>query len=278
VEVLRVNTTNWIAINVEAIVGVGDIIRTGENGRARITFFADGVDTELEANTQYQIDRFEGDGESFQITVSVLVGQTTQRLDRILDANSSYEIQTPGMALAARGTQFRIRVEESGRSGMLVSEGTVQANKDEMLAEVPPEFGIRATEDEPLSDVVRANTFDELDAALDGCAAELTTVDDVRLNVRLGPSLDFPRIGTIDASEVTNLMGTIEAGGWYRIAFRGGFGWILSSNADVVGACAGLRLFPDDWGPEDVSQYTSLGDEISIDDLRLPTPEATPSG
>ncbi len=276
VEVQRVNTVNWIAVNVEAIVGVGDTIRTDDTGRARITFFADGVETELLPNTEYRIEQFRGSEESFNISVEVVIGQTVQRLSRLLDANSSYDVSTPGMALAARGTAFAIRVEPTGRSAMLVSEGTVNAANESGEADVPPEYGIRAEVGQPLSDVVRASTFDELDAALDGCTVSISTQDDVRLNVRIGPGLDFPRVGTIDPAEITTFIGVVESGGWYRIEFNGGFGWVLSSTADIDSGCAGLRQFPDDYGPEDVSLYTTIGEEIDLSDWAVtPEPEAT---
>lgn len=274
VEVQRVNTVNWIAVRVEAIVGVGDVIRTDSTGRARVTFFADGVDTELLPNTTYRIQAFSGDQSRFTIEAEVLIGQTLQRLGRLLNAGSNYDINTPGMTLAARGTQFAIRVEESGRSAMLVSEGTVSAASDAASADVPPAFGIRA--DENLSDVVRASTFEQLDAALDGCTAVVSTTDDVSVNVRLGAGRDFPRVGTIDAGEITLFVGVTESGGWYRIPYRGGFGWVLSTSAEVVGVCAGLREFPDDYAGEDPTRYTVLGDPVELDTLIAPEPEATP--
>src|SRR5436190_2257366 len=89
VEVQRVNTTNWIDVKIEAIVGVGDTIRTDKTGKARITFFSDGVDTELQENTEYRITQFEGQDTSFKIGAEVVVGQTVQRIGRILDSNSS---------------------------------------------------------------------------------------------------------------------------------------------------------------------------------------------
>lgn len=277
VEVQRVNTDGWIAVTVEAIVGVGDTIRTDATGRARITFFADGVDTELLPGTTYRIQQFQGDDTSFVIEAEVLAGQTTQRLTRLLDPNSSYNINTPAMQLVARGTAFAIRVESSGRSAMLVSEGSVGAGNPESDAQVDPGFGIRA--DESLSDVVEATTFDGLDAALDGCSAALSTPDDVSLNVRLGAGQDFPRIGTVFAAEITNLVGTTETGDWYRIDFRGGFGWILSTTAEIGSGCAGLRLFPEGYGPEDASLYSSLGDPVTLEDLpgAEATPETTPA-
>lgn len=283
VEVKRVDTPNWIAIKVEAIVGVGDEIRTDATGSARITFFADGVDTDLLPNTVYRIEEFTGDGESFTLNAQVLIGQTTQRLGRTLDASSSYNITTPGMILAARGTEFAIRVEDSGRAGMLVQEGVVEAGNEEASAEVPPDFGIRAAPEEDLSDVVEARTFGELDAALDGCAAQVRTVDDVRLNVRLGPDLDTQRVGTVDALELTSVVGVSETDrqrtAWYRVRFNGGYGWVLSSAATVAEDCPGLRQFDADWR-EDPMLYEALGETITLEDLtpaptREPTAEAT---
>ncbi len=273
VEVLRVNTTNWISVNLEGIVGVGDVIRTNATGRARVTFFADGTDTEILPNTTYQITEFRGTADQFHISAEVLVGQTIQRLTRLLDAASIYEITTPGMSLGARGTTFAVRVEDSGRSAMLVSEGTVAAGNADAEAPVEPGFGIRAESEGSLSDVVRATTFEELDAALDGCSASLTTPDDVSLNVRLGADTSFDRVGTISASEITTLFGVVDSGNWYRIEFRGGFGWILSSNATVDDACVGLREFPDGFGPEDATLYSALGDQFELE-LLTPTPGA----
>ena len=271
VEVLRIDTVNWINVNVEGIVGVGDTIRTDDTGRARITFFADGTDTEILPNSEYRITQFEGDDESFTLIAEVVIGQTTQRLSRLLDANSTYDIITPGMTLAARGTEFKIRVERTGRSAMLVSEGMVNADNDAGSADVPVEFGIRAAVAGDLSDVVRASNFATLDSSIDGCTASVTTQDDVRLNVRIGPDIAFSRVGTIDPAEVDRFIGVTASGGWYRIHFRDGFGWILSSNATIQSSCAGLREFPDDHGPEDVSLYSSVGDAFELDEIATPT-------
>lgn len=256
VEVQRVNTSAWLPVRVEGIVGVGDRIRTDATGRARITFFSDGTDTELLPNTEYRIQAFNGTAETFTITVEVVIGQTLQRLSRILDSNSSYNILTPGMGLVARGTQFAIRVEDAGRSAMLVSEGQVEASTSGLSnrppaseARVDPGFGVRAAVGEALSDVVRARTFEELDAALDGCTATVTTPDDVSLNVRAAPSLEGELLGYLSAATVTRLYGRVADSNWYRVIFADsptGYGWILSSTAEVEDGCAGLREFAAD--------------------------------
>lgn len=262
VEVQRVNTISFIAVEFEAIVGVGDVIRTDETGEARITFFADGTDTLLENNTEYHIVEFSGDDEDFQLTVEIVAGQTLHRLNRVLGANSSYDVQTPGMTLAAQGTVFAIRVEEDGRSAMLVSEGTVDAEADDST-DVPPGFGIRSGVNEILSDVVLATTFSQLDSGLDGCTVSITTPDDLSINVRIGPSRDQARVGFIAADDINNFIGVSENTNWYRLEFDGGFGWILSSTATITGNCAGLRIFENSQ-VENPELYQNLDESIDL--------------
>jgi len=271
VTVQRVNTANPIAVSVEAVVGVGDVIRTDETGEARITFFDDGTETDLTPNTEYRINTFMGDTETFSISVEVLAGETIQRLNSALDANSNYEIETPGMALAARGTVFALRVEDNGRSGMIVSEGAVAASAADEPVSVEAQFGVRSPAGEPLSDVVRASTFEELYDALDGCNVVVPSLGDVRLNVRLAPNLDAQRVGTIAPSQIDLFVGTNEGGEWYRVPFREGFGWVQVTSADIQADCS-LRLFTDDQ-QENPEAYEFLGDPIDME----PTPEPTPT-
>ncbi|MGB7341376.1 MAG: FecR domain-containing protein [Phototrophicaceae bacterium] len=263
VEVRRANTRNFINVEFEAIVGVGDVIKTDETGEARITFFVDGTDVLLESNTEYRIIEFTGDDEDFQLRVEVIIGQAVHRLNRILGINSSYDVETPGMTLAAQGTVFAIRVEDNGRSGMLVSEGIVDAISQDSTADVEEAFGVRSAVDSELSDVVRASTFDELDAALDGCTATITTPDDVSINVRLSPAMDAARVGFIAADEISTLLGISDTGNWYRIAYDGGFGWILSTSAIIDNGCAGLRVF-ESTQIEDTALYENLDESVSV--------------
>ncbi|MCU0466319.1 MAG: FecR domain-containing protein, partial [Anaerolineae bacterium] len=259
VTVQRVNTSNPIAVSVEAIVGVGDVIRTDAEGSARITFFADGTDVTLQPNTEYRIVTFSGGEENFNLTVEVLAGQALHRLSRLLGANSSYDVQTPGLTLAARGTAFAVRVEANGRSAMIVTEGTVNAAAEEGAADVPELFGVRAEVDNALSEVVPATSFAELDAALDGCAASITITDDVSLNIRSGPSRDSELLGTLFAEDITQFYGVNETGDWYRIMFEDGFGWVQARTGVLEPGCAGLRPFPDTF----------------LEDGEAPTPDPT---
>jgi len=266
VEVQRVNTVNPIKIEIASVVGVGDIVRTNETGEARITFFADGTDTVIMPNSEYRILAFEETGEAeFVLSVEVIVGQTVQRLNRVLGANSTYDVQTPGMTLAARGTEFDIRVEDNGRSAMLVTEGMVNAGSDDSEnSEVPAAFGIRAPRNGELSDVVLASSFAQLDSALDGCSASVTMLDDVSINVRTGPSTELEQVGIIAPTDIDLFLGVSTSGDWYRIPFEDDFGWILSSNARIVGDCSGLRVFEDNW-MENQDTDQGVSEEVTPD-------------
>lgn len=248
VEVQRVNTQNRIPVSGEVvIVGVGDTIFTGEEGNARITFFADGTTTELLPNTEYKIMRFEGEDDAFTLSVEVVVGQTVQQLERALDANSEYEVTTPSMTLAARGTTFTVGVESSGRARMLVTEGTVDAAAQETTDQVPAAFGVRSDVGETLSDVVRADNFAALDAAIDGCNITIDVEGDVLFNVRTGPARDAAPIEAIDPLGLTRVFGVSEGGNWYRVLLDEDdetYGWVLALNGTIAEGCAGLRQFP----------------------------------
>jgi uncharacterized protein YraI len=263
VQVKRIDTANWVSIKVETLIGEGDSVRTDGTGRARITFFEDGTSTDLDPNTEYQIVTFRGSEESFSLSVEILAGVTRQQFGRLVDSGSTYELETPGATMTVRGTDFAVRVENSGRSSVLTYDGLVDAaaTTGSTTADVPPGFGVRVAVGEALSDVVPASTFDELDAALDGCPGAFETDADVRLNVRLGPEMSFQQVGTISPADIDNLIGISASGSWYRIPFRGGYGWVsaASMNVEVGAACAGLPEYPDT-RTEDPARYVLIGD------------------
>jgi hypothetical protein len=249
VEVQRVNTSQRIPVSVEAIVGVGDTIYTTDGARARVNFFDDGTSVVLEPNSSYRIEEFRRTGaDSFILRASVLAGEVVQNLNRELDDDSAYIVETPAMRLSARGTVFAVRVENDDRSSTVVRDGNVRAENDdsETGSDVRAGFGVRAAPDSKLSDVVEVNSFSQLDSYLDGCAVNMPTPDDVALNVRLGPSLDAPRVSFVDASGIDLAMGTVPDTEWYRIRIADSFGWVLSSTATIDAECAGLREFTAD--------------------------------
>lgn len=245
VEVQIADTFGWFKIQNEAVLSIGDVIRTNDEGRAIVTFFENGISTELTENTVYRIDEFAGDEDEFTIRATVLLGITRQQINKIIDAGSSYELETPAVVFAARGTVFDIRVEENDRSAMVVTEGLVDVNSRDAQAEVPVGFGIRS-KGTGLSEVVRAASFDELDSILDGCTLEnisLQISGDVSLNVRNMPNLSANVIGYIAPSDLTRIVGQVTGTAWYRIPLQDEFGWVYLENFVPLSGCEIIRQF-----------------------------------
>jgi len=264
VEVRRINTAEWVPIRMETLVGQGDSVRTDGTGTALLTFFADGTDLELTPNTELTIREFNGSSDQFSLSVEVMVGITRQQFKRLLNPGSSYTVITPGAVMTVRGTDFDIRVESTGRSSAITTEGEIAVSAQGRQAEVPSGFGVRVDVGSDPSEVVPATTFDELDSALDGCAGQVTTDSDVRLYVRLGPGTNYERIGSIDPSEITLLMGVTEDQSWYRFRFSDGFGWFSAAGMNVVldSSCKPLRRFENP-APEDTTRYGLIGDQTT---------------
>lgn len=244
VEMKRAGTEVWLPVRVEGLVSEGDAIRTDATGSALITFFEDGTSAELQPESEVVITRFTGNDERFTLEFEVLAGITVQQFQRLLDPASTYRVITPGIDMVVRGTDFAVRVEDTGRSALLTFEGRVDAD------DTPVEggFGVRAAADGPLSPVVPATTFDELDTALDGCPASATIDSDVQLNVRRGPSLDNDILTTLPPPDINLVLGVTESGEWYRISLgEETFGWVSAELVAPDEACPLLRQFSDDY-------------------------------
>ena len=121
-----------------------------------------------------------------------------------------------------------------------------------------------------------ATNFAELDSSLDGCMGVISTLYDFRLNVRLGPSLQFARIGSLDTDIRIKLLGTTTAGEWFRIDFKGSYGWIYAPAVVIEPGCIKLREFPDDYAGEDPNSYTDLDPDITFTVTPGPTPTLLP--
>lgn len=265
VEVRRAGTNSWIPVSRESIVGIGDAIRTDAAGRARVTFFETGADIEITPDTELIIQDYTGtEQDGFSTTLEVLAGITRQQVTRFTNAQSSFEVITPGMAMTVRGTDFDVRVEPGGRSSLLTLEGDVGASAGASEAAVEAGFGVRSEVAEDLSPIVPATTFEELDAGLDGFDARFQSAGDVQMNVRLGPGRSFQRIGIIQPQMITTVFGTDESGTWYRIEFREGFGWVSGETFEIalMGSASDdfeLPVYGSD-RTEDIDAFTFIGE------------------
>ncbi|MCI0710992.1 MAG: SH3 domain-containing protein [Chloroflexi bacterium] len=241
VEIKRANTSAWVRVQKESIVGVGDEIRTTASGEASIDFIFVDANLTISPGSTIRIVTFERTGED---EVELEVEMTEGFMSQTLEVSGVYQLIMPGMALQADISESRVRVESDGRSAVLVDSGKVIVNAGDEEVELTTGQGIRSPVDAMLSEIVPAGDFMLLDSQLDGCPVEVVPQGDVVLNVRQGPTLEAPRVGNVEGQRIDRFFGE-TTDGWYRIRFGGNFGWISSSISDVTidEECPGLRPF-----------------------------------
>jgi hypothetical protein len=123
--VMKEGTSDWTEAEVEMKLEVGDIIKTGGNSSAEITFF-DGSTMELGVGTQIEILSLDlaCDTGVTTITLEQIIGDTISRVTGILDPASSYEVETPSGVVGVRGSAVRIQVF---RDNLYYEDGTTLA-------------------------------------------------------------------------------------------------------------------------------------------------------
>ena len=139
VEVMPVGSDTWLPAVPGSRVTIGDRIRTGTSSVATLAFF-DGSVTILAAETELTVSQLSArrDGHDKAIVLHQWVGRTYNRVQRLLDAASSFEIETPTAVTAVRGTVFAVEVESDGTTEVTVGEGLVEVTAQETTVEVPP--------------------------------------------------------------------------------------------------------------------------------------------
>ncbi len=259
VEVKRANTNAWVPVRAETIISAGDQIRTDEAGHASIDFLFIDLTMEIEPATTARIIRYAEINGQTEVVIQIDQGYTSQ-IYQAESTTQNYQMRLPGMILAMDTSASHVRVEDNKRSAVLVDEGSVRAIA--INEEVPIEkgFGVRSPVDERLSEVVEALDFAQLDARLDGCAGTATPEGDFSFNVRMGPSENAPRIGTISATNINRYFGQTADAAWYRIPFGGYYGWFSAELAEIEvdPECGEMRSFGEDH-LEDINKFTLVG-------------------
>jgi hypothetical protein len=246
VEVRRVNTAAWLPVKVESIIGAGDHIRTGEKGKATLSFFDGVILAALQPNSEVQLKTFSGALDAFTLEIEALHGFTDFSTQRTLNEKTSFQVILPTFRATVLTGALQTRVEADDRAAALnTSKGqTFALWNDKSQAELTPNSGVRVATTEKQGEVVPAISFPTLDSALDGCPSATNVAGDVDINVRAGASLDAARIGGIPGKGEVRAMGVTNSG-WTRIKFGERFGWINLSKLPLDKSCAGLRRFAD---------------------------------
>lgn len=121
----------WHTLHPEDLLRQGSGIRTTEESAVEITF-EDGASFYLRPNTTLKINTASKKGfDHFIRQIYLRSGKTISRLKEATGSESRFEIQTPSAVAAARGTEFRVSVDdiEATRSEVLQGKIGVEAMK-----------------------------------------------------------------------------------------------------------------------------------------------------
>jgi len=131
VGLLPTGSDTWLPASAGEHVEAGSRIRTGPGSAAVLVFF-DGSTTNLEAETEIAVIEMSSPrGNNRVILLEQALGQTYNRVQRSLDHESRFEIETPTTLVAVRGTEFSTAVEMDGTTHVAVTEGTVEVTAQE---------------------------------------------------------------------------------------------------------------------------------------------------
>jgi hypothetical protein len=136
--VMEAGTDNWVEAQVSLVLGEGDAIKVGDNSQAEITFF-EGSTIALEAGTIVSISELSiaKDTGSTTIMTNEEVGKTISRVNRLTDAASRYEVETPACVAAVRGSVMEVSVDDEGITRVLNQEGTIVATSQGIEVQIP---------------------------------------------------------------------------------------------------------------------------------------------
>lgn len=135
--VMKAGADSWVEAQVEMELEVGDIIKTGDNSTAEITFF-DGTTLELDAGTEIEVVSLGiSDAGSTTISLRQAIGNTISRVTKLVDSSSSYEIETPACVAAVRGSAMEVNVIADGTTWVTNLEGHIWVTANGVELQIP---------------------------------------------------------------------------------------------------------------------------------------------
>lgn len=124
VQIREADGNEWKDAKDEMKLAAGDTIRTGADSYALITFF-EGSTMNIEPNSQIQVQAIEqAEGsDSTIVRLKQMAGETWNRVEKLVDSISKFEIETPAGTGSAKGTTIGMVIGPDGETTMRVYEG-----------------------------------------------------------------------------------------------------------------------------------------------------------
>ncbi len=149
-----------------------------------------------------------------------------------LDGQSSLVGQVPWRAAGHSGHLLTVEAFRADGSSLGVSDVTVRVI-EKPVAQLP------GTEQEvgtnPIPTLTPAPTL----ALLPGVAARVTSSD---LNVRQGPGINYPVVGSLRQGDMVEIVGRSADNAWWAITFRSGTAWVYATLVQPEGDVSQVPL------------------------------------
>jgi len=107
----KADTVSWIEAKVDESLKPGDSVKTSDKSKALILFF-EGSAIELAPNTEIRISKLSINEETKSTTIELWqeIGKTKSRVEKLIDSDSLYQINTPHTAAVVRGSTGDVTV------------------------------------------------------------------------------------------------------------------------------------------------------------------------
>lgn len=277
VEILRVNTTDWITVAVGAAMpfGAGDRVRTDEKGRVALTFQEDGEVLVL-PSSEFFLAEYGRRGSAAGETVTFHAAITGVLVQRWYTTAMDYRLALDDPDTFITSSVYSAlwalpELPDSVAVASYVTEVQVRG------AAVSIGRGQVAWLAESVALVPLAGTLNtaRAQAALFGCTATVDTIGNTGVLVRRGIGQFNERLGLIPDEAPVAAMAINDAGYWVRIQYLSGFSWIIKDALDID--CPDLPRLSDQTPPERLYNIL-LPTESEIDLLRpfFGSPEEDP--
>jgi VCBS repeat-containing protein len=135
--VMKAGADDWTEAQVGMSLEDGDVIKTGDDSSAEITFF-DGSTVELQPATEIDIASLDIDDSGYTtISLEQTIGATISRVVNIIDPESSYEVETASGAAAVRGSVLVVCVTSNGTTWIANQKGNIWTRAQGVELQVP---------------------------------------------------------------------------------------------------------------------------------------------
>ena len=277
---LRASAQNEIQLNAGAVTvfGIGDNVRTGENGRALIRFSETSFFLLL-PNSEYQLTNYSQQPDEIIALEATLTGIAVHQFPQA-DSVFNYTVGNDTLTVTTSNEsdqRFAVWTVPDGLQAATVATGRIhlQQSSDEAVIEIGESSGYAIPYSEGVVELSSPLHASQVVGLVSSCTGIVNTSGSEGLRIRGGAALDYVVVDVRQDGDEVSIVGTTENGLWYRIPFQTGFGWMFSNL--MIADCGELpvspNLFRED--PEQISNVTAMELEILEPFYGLPSTNTT---